>query len=167
MADNPNITFLNNSFLAGSIATMQSDSNRSNPFLAVIDPSIPKNTKVVFTLTFSSGAYVDIQQFEVTVNVDYINVLVNDIGVTVTSKGRIGFNDSGNSQGIGFTQNEGPNLLYSGSLMIGVNDSVLMIGVNDSVVSDAVAGTPAGTINEHFTPLDYIHPIVPSVVSEF
>ncbi len=158
MADNPNITFLNNSFLAGSMATMQSDSNRSNPFLAVIDPSIPKNTKVVFTLTFSSGAYVDIQQFEVTVNVDYINVLVNDIGVTVTSKGRIGFNDSGNSQGIGFTQNEGPNLLYSGSLMI---------GVNDSMVSDAVAGTPAGTINEHFTPLDYIHPIVPSVVSEF
>ena len=157
-ANTPDISFLNNSFLAGNMATMQSDSNRSNPFLAVIDPSIPKNTKVVFTLTFTSGAYVDIQQFEVTVNVDYINVLVNDIGVTITSKGRIGFNDSGNSQGIGFTQNEGPNLLYSGSLMI---------GVNDSVVSDAVAGTPAGTIDEHFTSLDYIHPIVPSVISEF
>lgn len=137
---------------------MQSDSNRSNPFLAVIDPSIPKNTKVVFTMTFTAGTYVDIQQFEMTVNVDYINVLVNDIGVSITSKGRIGFNDSGNSQGIGFTQNEGPNLLYSGSLMI---------GVNDSMVSDAVAGTPAGAINEHFAPIDYVHAIVPSVVSEF
>lgn len=157
-ANNPDISFLNNSFLAGSMATMQSDSNRSNPFLAVIDPSIPKNTKVVFTMTFTAGTYVDIQQFEMTVNVDYINVLVNDIGVSITSKGRIGFNDSGNSQGIGFTQNEGPNLLYSGSLMI---------GVNDSMVSDAVAGTPAGAINEHFAPIDYVHAIVPSVVSEF
>jgi hypothetical protein len=156
--NNSNISFLNNQLSIASMATMQSDSNRSNPFLAVIDPNIPRNTKIVFTITYSAGTYSDIQQFETNVNVDYLNVLVNDIGVSITSKGRIGYNDSGNSQGIGFTQNEGPSLLYAGSFMV---------GVNDSMVSDATAGTPSGFTDDDFVPVDYIKEIIPSVVSEY
>ncbi len=152
------INIINNSFSIASLVTMQSDSNRSNPFKAIIDPSIPRNTKVVFTLTFNAGSYTDIQQFELTVNVDYLNVLVNDIGVSITSKGRFGYNDAANSQGIGFTQNEGESLLYSGSFIV---------GVNDSLVSDATSGVPAGAVDEDFVPVDYVREIIPAVVSEY
>lgn len=141
-----------------SLGTLQSDSNRANPFRAVINPAIPRNTKVVFTMTYGAGSYSDFQSFEITVNVDYLNVLVNDIGVTITSKGRLGYNDAGLTQGIGFTQNEGLSLIYAGSLIV---------GVNDSMVSDATSGTPAGSVDNHFVPVDYIREINPPVVSEY
>ncbi len=157
-SNSPDINILNPTLNFASLGTLQSDSNRANPFHAIINPSIPRNTKVVFTLTFGSGSYSDFQSFEVTVNVDYLNVLVNDIGVTITSKGRLGYNDTGLTQGIGFTQNEGPNLMYAGSLMV---------GVNDSMVSDATSGTPAGAVDNDFVPVDYIREIIPPVVSEY
>ena len=155
----PDITLLNPTLNFTSLATLQSDSNRVNPFLAIINPAIPQNTKVVFTLNYTAtGGYSDFQSFEVTVNVDYLNVLVNDIGVTITSKGCLGYNDGGLTQGIGFTQNEGPSLIYAGSLML---------GLNDSTVSDATSGTPAGTLNNHFVPLELVKEIDPALVSEY
>lgn len=157
-ASSPDINILNPSLTLGAMATMESDSNRSNPFQCVISTSIPLNTKVVFTLDFQDGSYTDWQKLEVTVNVDYLNVLVNDIGVTITSKGRLGYNDAGNTQGIGFTHNDGPSLIYGGGLIV---------GVNDSMVSDATFGTPAGTVDNFFVPVNYIKKIVPPVLSDF
>ncbi len=156
--NSPDITLLNNTFSIGSLSSMQSDSNRTNPFEAIILPTIPLNSKVIFTYTFSANGYTDTQQFELTVNVDYLNVLVNDIGISITSKGRLGYNDASGSQGIGFTQNESESLLYMGSLMI---------GVNDSMSSDAVVGMPAGSTNQDFTAIDFIHEINPPIVSDY
>ncbi len=155
-ASSPLINILNPNLSFPSLATMQSDSNRANPFKCVIDPTIPLNTKIIFTLTYSAGTYSDFQKFEVTVNVDYLNVLVNDVGLSITSKGRLGFNDTGNAQGIGFTYNEGANLIYSASFVV---------GVNDSMVSDATEG--ATGINNDFVPVNYIQKIIPSVNSDF
>lgn len=152
------INILNPVLNLGSLATLQSDSNRANPFRAVIDPSIPLNQKIVFTITFQDGTYNDWQKFETTVNVDYINVLVNDVGVSITSKGRLGYNDAGNTQGIGFTHNDGPSLLYGGGFIV---------GVNDSMVVDATFGTPAGNVNNDFIPSVFVHKIIPSVYSDF
>lgn len=152
------IVLLNNTFSIGNLGTMQSDSNRTIPFEVMIAPTVPRNSKVIFTYTFSANGYSDIQQFELTVNVDYLNVLINDIGVSITSKGRIGYNDATGTQGIGFTQNGSESLLYLGSLMI---------GVNDSMSSDAVVGMPAGNTDQDFSTIDYIREVHPSVVSEY
>lgn len=157
-SNSPLINILNPVITFNPLTTLQSDSNRTNPFRAVIDPAIPLNSKIVFTITFQSGSYNDWQKFETTVNVDYINVLVNDVGVSITSKGRLGYNDAGNSQGIGFTHNDGPSLLYGGGFIL---------GVNDSMVSDATFGTPAGIVNNDFSPSVYVHKIIPSVYSDF
>jgi len=155
-SNQPLISILNNTWNVGAMATLDADSNRSAPFQVVIDPTIPRNTKVVFTLSFTDGTYSDYQKFEVTVNVDYINVLVNDVGLTITSKGRLGFNDAGNSQGIGFTYNEGENLLYGGGLVI---------GIGDTLINDCTFGTSG--MNNDFAPVEFVRQIIPTVKSDF
>lgn len=157
-SNQPLINILNNTWNVGAMATLDADSNRATPFEAVIDPAIPRNTRVVFTLSFTDGSYTDYQKFEVTVNVDYINVLVNDVGLTITSKGRLGFNDAGNSQGIGFTYNEGDNLLYGGGLVV---------GIRDTLINDCTFGTPAGSVDNDFAPVEFVKQLIPSVKSDF
>lgn len=157
-SNQPLVNILNNTWNVGAMATLAADSNRTTPFQVVIDPAIPRNTKVVFTLNYSDGSYTDYQKFEVTVNVDYINVLVNDVGLTITSKGRLGFNDAGNSQGIGFTYNEGENLLYGGGLVV---------GIRDTLISDCTFGMPAGSVDNDFAPVEFVRHIIPSIKSDF
>jgi len=157
-SNSPFITLLNPSFSLGSMATLATDSNRLSPYLAVIAPGIPYNSRIVFTFEFLDGSYADWQSFELTVNVDYINVQENDIGVTITSKGRLGFNDASGTQGIGFTHNDSQNWLYGGGLIV---------GVNDSTVSDATFGVNGGQPDTDFVPVEFIHRIIPPVVSNF
>jgi len=156
--NSPFLTILNPSLMLGSMSTLQADSNRTNPFLAVINPGTPLNSLIVFTFDFQDGSYSDWQSFELTVNVDYINILENDIGITMTSKGKLGFNDASSTQGIGFTYNDGPNLLYGGSFLV---------GVNDSMISDATFGSPTGQQDTDFVPIEYIHEVSPPVVSNY
>jgi hypothetical protein len=157
--NSPYINILNPTLNIGAMATLASDSNRANPFRAIIGGAIPINSKIVFTLTFQGGTYSDWQKFETTVNVDYINLNVNAIGVTITSKGRLGYNDAGSTQGIGFTINSGASLLYTGGLVV---------GVNDSMVSDATTGSSGGTtvIDNDFVPIVHVYPVIPSVISD-
>lgn len=102
-SDNPNINIINGTITPGVMNTLASYDNGTNPFKAVIGTNVPFNTKVTFTLTFTDGAYTDWQIFDLVVNVDYINVLVNDVGTCITSKGRIGYNVS-QAQGIELPQ---------------------------------------------------------------
>jgi len=155
--NHPGINIISNSINPGFMGTLSTADNISNPFLAIIDPSVPFNTKVVFTLNFTDGAYTDWQQFELVVNVDYINVLVNDVGTTITSKSRIGYN-SANNQGIGFTYNDGPSFWYEGGLII---------GTDTSKVCDQLFGSPTSSMSNDFVSMINVRQIIPSVFSEF
>ena len=153
----PYITFINNTFNPGAMNTLAADSNRSNPFTAIITGSPPTNTPVYFTFNYADGTYSDWQNFDLLVNVDYINIFVNEVGTSMTSKGRLGFNDNGQAQGIGFIYHAAPTLLYAGGLII---------GVNDSVTSDITVGNPATSMNQDFVAVTRAHQL-PSVVSDF
>jgi serine protease len=60
--------------------------------------------------------------YDITVNVDYINVTINQVFSTITSKGRICYNGTGQLEGLGFTYS-GENLVYEAGLLIGQNSS--------------------------------------------
>jgi serine protease len=157
--NSPDVTVLNGTVNVASMATFDSTDNNANPFTVVISPTIPRNTKVMFLITYSAdGGYSDFQCFTQVLNVDYINVKINDIYTSITSRGRIGYNAPNQNQGIGVTYNEGPTLLFESSLLIG--DTVTR-------VSDEMFGSPVSVNDTDFVPIEYVRQVIPSVVSDF
>ncbi|HKR03586.1 MAG TPA: S8/S53 family peptidase [Bacteroidia bacterium] len=155
--NSPDVTVINGTVSAGNMATLASTNNNSNPFTVSISPSIPLNQPVIFTLTYTdAGGYNDFQCFDLVLNVDYINVLVNNVGTSITSKGRIGFNKSGQQQGIGFLFNDTNQVLY---------EACFLAGIDTSHVSDHMFGN---NIDDHdFVPQEYVRKIIPTVISDF
>jgi hypothetical protein len=151
----PWVTILDNSTTVGALGTLATVNNNGDPFQVKINPNTPLNTKVTFRFTLTDGAYTDVQLHDVVLNVDYINVTINQVATTITSKGRIGYNGTGQTEGLGFAYN-GENLLYEGGLMIGKSSSA----VSDNVRNDT------GT-DEDYQSTQVVQKLMPTVQSEF
>jgi len=153
----PYITIIDNYHLVGSLATMATTDNSVDPFTFKVNSGTPQNTKIYLKLNISDLAsnYTDFQLVEVTVNVDYINVTVNQVATTITSKGRICYNGESQQQGLGF-QYSGENLAYE----VG-----LMLGTGSTKVSDNVRG--ASGIDNDFISSAVVQKVIPSIKSDF
>lgn len=133
----PMVTILNNTISLGAINTLDSISNNANPYTVLINPTAGQNAHLLFKITYSDGTYSDFEIFYLGVNVDYINVAINQVSTTITSKGRIGWNTDGQADGLGFQYN-GNQLMYDGGLMIGVNtNNVSDVIRNSGATNDA------------------------------
>lgn len=139
----------------GAVSTMGTGDNNSSPFLIKIKNTAPQNTDVIFKVTYTDGTYSASEFFDVVVNVDYLNVTVNDIESTITSKGMIGWNNDPPSQGLGFKY-KGVSMFY---------DAGLMIGTPDSNVSNVVRGV--STKNTDFTPTIKLNRVSSNAQSDF
>lgn len=148
------VTILNNTVNLGAMATLATINNIANPFTVIVNAGAPQNAKIVFKITYADGTYSDFQIFEETVNVDYINITVNDIATTITSKGRLCYNGTGQTEGLGF-EYFGTNLDYEAGLLIG----------NNSNVSDMVRNY-TGSDNDFQSSL-VVQKVTPAVQSEF
>lgn len=115
----PYVTILQNKFDAGALATMASATNNIQPFKIYISPNIPLNTIINFRYGFTDGSYSDYQYFKMAANPDFLTINVNNLGVTITSKGNIGYNGLNYEQGDGVFYKKGNPLLAEGGLMIG------------------------------------------------
>lgn len=154
----PGITILNGNLAVGAMNTLADYDNSGAPFRVVIPNGIAFNTKVTFTLSYADAGYSDWQIFDLVVNVDYINVLINDVGTSITSKGRIGYNEGSQVQGIGFTYNDGTSLWYEGGLVL---------GTDTAHVSDHLFGSPVSVISDDFISMINVRKIIPTVESDF
>lgn len=154
-------TVTSGNFTIGALATLAATNNNSAPFTASISSSAGINTVITFKLTITDGAFTGAQYFDVIVNVDYINIVINDVHTTITSRGKIGYNADGTKQGLGFVyQIPTPNnMLYEMSLMI---------GASSSKVSDCFRGpqSPAGSDADFVSTLRS-DTLTPSAVSDF
>lgn len=154
---NPFVTILNNVNTLGAIATLDSIDNYQTPFTIKVNSNAPINTYVQFKITYSDGTYSDFEILFLPVNVDYINVAINKVGLTVTSKGRLGWNNDNQQGGIGFTYN-GSNLLYDGGLMI---------GTSSSTVSDVIRGSNGNPNDADFQSANRVSQLTPAIKSDF
>jgi hypothetical protein len=117
----PYVSILSNTFNAGALGTMDTISNNNTPYRVLVSTGAPLNTEVLFRITMIDGVWSDFYSFKITVNVDYVNIAVNDVATSITSKSVIGYNDNLQSQGLGFTYLGSPSILYDMGLMIGAN----------------------------------------------
>lgn len=148
------VTVLNGTINPGAMATLSNINTAATPFTMKINNNPPVNSKVIFKITLSDGTYSASQFFSVVVNVDYLNVAINDIATTITSKGRLFYYGTGQVEGLGFAYN-GTNLVYDGGLMLG----------NGNKVSDNCRD--GANFDDDFLKQIAIQKIIPSVASEY
>jgi serine protease len=115
-------TVINGNFSAGSKATLEEFNNHSNKFTFSIASNTPQNTNLHFQLKYSDGSYNDFQWISIIANPTYATQFGNDVAMTITSKGTMGYNDyPNNNQGIGFRYQGESNLLFEGALILGTS----------------------------------------------
>jgi serine protease len=148
---------IDNSTSLGVLNTLASVTNSADPFTFKLTGSIPINTPITFEVLMSDGTYQAKQFFTLFINVDYINIEVNDVSTTGTSKGKIGYNQDTQVQGLGFRYNN-TDLLY---------EAGLMIGSDTTKVSDCVRGSNTSFSDTDFGTMNRIALQIPSLFSDF
>lgn len=140
VTSNTGVVPLSNTISIGALAMMATLSNTATPFAFKLAGTFTPNTSVDFTLTLNDGSYTSRTYFSVIVDFDYINITVNNVFTTATSKGKIFYSGDGQANGLGFLY-KGANLIYDGGLMV---------GANDTMVSSCIRGTTAGATDNDF-----------------
>jgi hypothetical protein len=133
---NPGAVVQNGIFIAGAVAASDSFTN-SSKFTVALGNTLPLDNELNFYLKYSDGNYSDFQIISTFANPSYAPHSGNDILLTITGKGTLGFNDyPKNMQGSGFVYLNGSNLLFEGALMI---------ASSAARVSDAARGSGEGS----------------------
>ncbi len=151
-----NATVVDNTTSLGVINTLASATHTADPFAFKLTGTIPVNKVLNFQVLMSDGVYQAKQFFSITVNVDYINIDINDVSTSATSKGKIGYNQDAQAPGLGFKYNS-TELLY---------EAGLMVGTDTTKVSDCVRGLNPGS-DADFGTINRIALQIPSITSDF
>jgi hypothetical protein len=153
----PNLTF-------GAAGTMDLIANDPTKFILKAADSVGHNTEVLLKVIFSDssvGYARDVDYLHFILNPDYIDLNANNLTVTFSSKGTIGYNDViENSQGSGFEWRvpppsivaSGRNVLYQGGLIL---------AVDPQHVVDAVQGNSDYYPDQDFVAIDRVHYVTP------
>ncbi len=151
------VSIINANYTIGALSTLATTNNNNAPFKVIVNPAAPPNGVVLFRLSYSDGTtYTDFQTFELIINVDYINVTINDVFTTITSKGRSCYNGDGQTQGLGFVYRDS-SLAY---------ECGLMIGTSTTKVVNTVRNTTATPDND-FASVNRVVINNPTVISDF
>ena len=149
------VQILQPNYTAGVVGTLDTVSNYNLPFRVFILPSAPTNTDVQFKLKVTDGTWSDNFLFNIIVNVDYVNITVNNVSTSITSKSLLGYNQTNQGQGLGFTFNGSTSILYDMGLMIGatgtqVSDNTRGVSGNDADFAPAVnvSSQEPGTVSD-------------------
>jgi serine protease len=119
----PYVELVDASHAAGVIATLASQSLPASAFGIKILPNTPYNHELLIRLNYSDAGYAGFEYVSVKVNRDYLNLTVNNIHATVTSRGNNGYNGDYATDGIGITYLDQMSMIYSSSFMLGTSES--------------------------------------------
>lgn len=151
------VTAINTTYNLGAMATLTSKNNTASPFKFKVNAT-GLNTTVTFMLTITDGAYTQKYFFDVLLNPDYVNITINQVHTTITSRGKIGYSKDAQAGGLGFNYN-GTSMLY---------ESGLMVGTSTTAVSDCIRGTSTtGASDTDFVTVVTAHKVTPPQVSDF
>jgi serine protease len=149
--ENPAIEILQGTVNAGTIATLQSVSNNATPFEIRVLPNAPINADVIFKLTYSDPLtnYSAFEYISVRVNKDYMDLSVNNLHTTITSRGSIGYNADYATDGLGISFNNSGSQIYASGFMLGSGGQVA-----DNVYAEVIPG-----YDNNFTRIDAVREI--------
>ncbi len=144
---------------------MQIVSNDQAQFRLSVADSVPANTEVLIRVFFydsTVGYAQDYDYLRFIVNPSYLNLNKNNLTVTFSSMGSIGYNDVlENSEGSGFQWRNAPSSisLYGRTLLF---QGGLMVGADSNRVVDVVEGSDPNFPNTDLTPEVPVHYVSPT-----
>lgn len=151
----PYLTVVQGSFPIPALGTLDSVSNTTTPFRVYVQPGVPQSHTAHMQVRVSDAPYNDTHTFSFLVNPTYQTHDLNEIQLTLTNNGRIGFFDfPDNTLGNGFVFN-GVNQLFEGGLILGTSGSKLV-----DVVRNEFGGQ-----NNDFTSNDFYDISTPGTVA--
>ena len=151
---------VNSLYTASSLKTGDSCENFSAPFQINVSKYAPLNQVIKLLLRYTLDSYSDYQSVSFIVNPSYATQSGNDVALTITSKGTIGYNDyPTDKQGAGFIYQNGTNMLFEGALMM---------GTSATKISDAARNASQGSAQDaRFTSLIPFTIKVPGAVADY
>lgn len=124
------VTITQKSFTIGQLNTDQTISNSTFPFVIEISQTVPFNQRLDFVFNIVDGSYQDYDGFSVFARPTYRDHDVNDITMTLSNDGNLGFDDFTGLRGSGFMyQKNGHKVMFEGALMIAgrVNNQIRVV----------------------------------------
>jgi len=135
-SDSPYLVVTQGSFPIPSLQTLDTTSNKAVPYRIYVQPTVPASFEGHLTLTFTDGSFTDVQTITLLVNPTFDTQNVNDIQLTLTNNGRLGFFDfPDNHLGVGFVFN-GINHLFEGGLLLGASPTQVVDVVRNNTDQD-------------------------------
>lgn len=116
--------------------------NTTNAFEIQANAALAANTQITFRIDLKEDSFTYTQHFTITANPDYLNIQNNQVSLTVSNKGRFGYDDDflgWTEKGSGFTY-KGNNLLFEGGFLVGKSAAQ----VSNSIMSKPFQGYYAG-----------------------
>ncbi len=132
----PFVTILSGTNNPGAIGTLSTVSNSSTPFQFQIASNAPYNLDLIFRIDYSDAGYTAFEYLEVRVNRDYLNIDINRLNTTITSRGSIGYNADYASDGLGVTLDSSSSIIYASGFMLGSSD----LKMADNVYASSIPG---------------------------
>ncbi|QJX47908.1 S8 family serine peptidase [Hymenobacter taeanensis] len=116
----PYLAVQQGTFTAGALATLQRATNSATPFRLDVAGTVPLNTSAVlrYHLEDAATGYQEDQYTTVLLNPDYVVLDANNLRLTLTSRGKLGYVTLNNSIGEGVRYKGGAPLLYEGGLLV-------------------------------------------------
>ncbi|MGB9772942.1 MAG: S8 family serine peptidase [Bacteroidota bacterium] len=119
----PYIELLRSSATTGSLNTLDTTTLDGQPFITVVHSNVPYNHEIELLLEATSSGVTDRKLIALIANPTFQNHDVNNIVMTLTSRGTLAFDDyPDNTRGEGFIYKHGPNLLFEGAIVCGTDN---------------------------------------------
>ncbi|MFQ5797155.1 MAG: S8 family serine peptidase [Bacteroidota bacterium] len=152
------LTIQSGSVTLGPLGTLESQTNALDPFVVTISPTAAQNSSITLTILISDGGYNDYASFGLLVSPTFRSHDINNIVMTVTSKGTIAFDDyPNNTRGDGFIFRSGNNLLFEAAFMAATG--------SDRVV-DVARDETGGEQRQDFQALQTVATLTPGTRSD-
>lgn len=136
----PFIEMIDSTITLGKINTLDSATHANNPFRFKVKSNTPVNHTAEFRIGYSDGAYNDYQYINGFFNPNFVTLDTNQIKLTITSNGRLGFRDAEGYEGLG--------LIYKNKSLL--FESGLIITTPQKKISDCVRSLPKGNSDVSF-----------------
>ena len=98
----PYVTILDKTIQLGTINTLETKTNETQPFRIYLHSDLPNNEIITFRLGFNDLNYQDYQHFEFRASGEYLDFKTDSLALTIASNGNLGYNYDYNLNGIGF-----------------------------------------------------------------
>lgn len=142
------------SFTAGAIPTLGEVSNEATPFVIVLADTYAPNGQVDLLYTVEDGEYTDLGGVFFIQQPSYRDHDINDIRMTLTNDGNLGFDDMDGILGSGFRYKGSESIMFEGAFMLGavVNQSPFVVDVARSAATDQSEDFEGGQLYNIVTP---------------